>query len=155
MGNLHYTHTPMSTQFTYDGPLITREEFLRGAPGVYRVEGEPITGQKQVNCTNFFRNGMIWSTRLCMVDVEVPAGEYVVTSPKQGFTSLRNSRATGINISTEDATMITSAFRPPYLYRTGKLNTPGKFHGKCTEDWFFEVNSQAECGMHFTFKRAE
>lgn len=146
--------SPMASKFTYDGPLLTREEFLRGDPGVHRVEGQPIIGHKKVNCTTFFRHGF-WSTDICTVPVEVPAGEYIVMTKHSPHTPLRNARATGINIPAAPAILITSAYRPPYIYNRSKLNTPGKFHGGCTEDEFFRVDSAAVCGMHFTFKRAE
>lgn len=98
--------------FTYDGPTLTRDQYLRGEQGVYRVEGTPIHGHKQVNCTSFLTDGMFWSTKQCRVEVDVPVGEYVVNADVYCNGS-RNSRASALKITSAPPALLTSIFRRP------------------------------------------
>lgn len=138
--------------FIYDGPLLTREQYLRGDQGIYRVEGTPINGYKKVNCTSFLTDGMFWSTKQCRVEIDVPIGEYVVNADVYCGGS-RNSRASALKITSAPPALLTSAFRGPYVYSRTELNTPvgvRRFlHGGCNQKDFFDDTDAITCGMHF------
>lgn len=139
------------SKFSYDGPLLTREEFLSGDVGVHLVEGAPITGTKYVDCNYLWhpKRGLL-STERCEVSVKVPTGEHVINYEPLGIyhsNGWRHSRASGIQISAPCADIITSAHHGPYAYSKTNINRPWL----CSSNEFFDLGVMAGCGMHFTY----
>lgn len=133
------------SQFTYNGPLLTRQEFADGKSGVYLVEGYPVRGFKWLSCRNDYPFG--FTMKNCRVSVLVPVGEHIVVSEVNSGVPRISARASGIDIDAT-ASIVKSAFNPEYEYWKTRTNRP--LDG-CEPGNFFNLNSQAECGMHFTF----